>query len=167
MPRGACVRSGTSSWRDAALPPRASSPPCNAGFGFTDPGFELRHRSTFMFNAQRNDFSAVYEDVLAARHGICDAMCILRLRSMASVHVHGREQLQEHRVSVEDLGAFVRWLLAAHGELAQQRGWMQAAALTELDRVLPASRQAQKTALQARMQALAELLQSRRQGRAS
>ncbi|KAL4420944.1 hypothetical protein ABPG77_004573 [Micractinium sp. CCAP 211/92] len=77
------------------------------GFGYTDPGIELRHRQTFAFNTYQNKLRRMRSDLEKAAAGGCGARCQLKLRHTVSLHAHGA-RMANHTEGAAGLASLLR-----------------------------------------------------------
>ncbi|KAL4434222.1 hypothetical protein ABPG75_000663 [Micractinium tetrahymenae] len=85
------------------------------GFGYTDPGLELRHRGTFAFNTYQSNRQRMESDFEKAAAGGCGQACQLRLSHAVSLHAHGAK-MANHTQGAAELARF----LCAAAEYAER-----------------------------------------------
>ncbi|KAL4420943.1 hypothetical protein ABPG77_004572 [Micractinium sp. CCAP 211/92] len=79
------------------------------GFGYTDPGFELRHQGMLLFDAYERALWQAERDMLSllANRGGCDRACQLRVRHAVSLHTNGKARQHAVLGSRARLAAFL------------------------------------------------------------
>ncbi|KAL4434225.1 hypothetical protein ABPG75_000666 [Micractinium tetrahymenae] len=90
------------------------------GLGYTDPGFQLRHRGLLQFDAYERQLWRAHRDMLTflADRGGCDATCQLRVRHAVSLHANGKVMQQNVTYGAGRVAAFLCAAAAAARRVA-------------------------------------------------